>query len=303
MNSYNYIDNISERKIFNFDQNGKELWASDLIREDQFLMKSIIELDTFYLVIGERDNSVVIQYLGKDGRLNKQLSYESEVRQIVKASSEHDGVVCVVGNYGEVGAESIFVLALDQTGNQHWKKILNSSFSNTVEDVVHFQNEWFIAGSTFVGPGQNHDRPIFYKLDEKGEVVKVDSINTGSYQDATPTKMVVNSSQNIIFVGPITKESPPYQWSGNHFYIGAIDHDLKLIWKNGIEDQCTGCGATAFWPQSVKVFNDFIVSGGSYEDSTFIIRSRLDGTVPTNEKSSDNVKVDIWPNPAHVNLM
>ncbi len=299
-NSFNYIDSTYMNVVVHFNAEGETIWTVPFENEQRFTLKSIIELDTTFVVIGDDSDDVIVQYISKNGHSTKRLTFGTPERDLVKASAKGDDGFCIVGNHGHRTRESIFAIILDDAGRLIWKDTFETSNSNLVEDVIFLDGNWYIAGSTFVGPGQNNDRPLFYKIAGAGVNITADSIDTGELQDATPFKMAIDTGHGLVFVGPITKESAPNNWKGNHFYIGKLDENLNLQWSNIIEyDKCMfGCVSTAFWPHTVQVYDDFIISAGSYQDSMFIIRSTIEGTVPIKIENFDQPKFSIYPNPA-----
>lgn len=292
--------------IYNFNADGSTRWTTEIDTAGAFMLKNVFELDTNYVLIGEKEGNVRIQYLSDDGELQNRITYPSAENVIIKKTAKSPEALCMVGNFehDDRRRNSIYVLSVDHAGNKLWEKRLNSSHSNMAHDVIYKDGLWYLAGYTHQGTTNDKSQPIFYKLDAAGNTVAVDSFLLGNNQTTFPFNMAESPDGNILVNGTIAKVNPPNVSSGGHFFMCKITPDLQLLWSNIIEADCEPCdNFTRFWPHTLNVFGDFTLSTGRFVTSPgwekLLIRTRLDGTVPVVEPPlADAVQLHVWPNPA-----
>lgn len=135
-NSSNYLDSTSFCVVLHLDAEGEIIWTVPFENELGFTLKSIIELDTAFLIIGDDSRDFIIESISKNGKLTRRQTFETPERESVKASARGENGFCIVGNHGAPGKASIFTMIFDESGTLRWKDTLETFNSNLAEDVI-----------------------------------------------------------------------------------------------------------------------------------------------------------------------
>jgi len=196
--------------------------------------------------------------ISEDGKQEWDMAYDNDAAVDVRIhdiTEANDGGYLMVGYAeDENNNTDFFLLRVDESGNEIWRKIIAAPFESAANAVATYNDGFIIAGrmdTAIPAPDGTGSDMLIYYVDQDGNVIWEKT--TPSAENDVATDVIITSDENIVIAG--------YKFNDSDIALCKYDANGNIIWETS--EDAYGFGDEVYSIIELEEDSSLVIAGST----------------------------------------